>query len=65
MILFNTDQSKLMDKLASIAIRDMVTNSKLLKLSMLKENSAVSIVSEKLQKIFSSRYTNFLSVKRN
>ena len=32
MILFNTDQSKLRDKLASLAIKDIVTNSKLLKI---------------------------------
>ena len=45
MILLITDQSKLRDKLASLAIKDIVTGSKLLKSSMLNENSAVSIVS--------------------
>ena len=45
MILFNTDQSKLRDKLASLVIKDIVTDSKLLKWSMLYENSAFSIVS--------------------
>ena len=45
MILFITDQSKLRDKLASLAIKDIVTDSKFLEYSMLNENSAVSIVS--------------------
>jgi len=38
MILFITDQSKLMDKLASLAIKDILTDSKLLKQSMPNEN---------------------------
>ena len=45
MIFFITDQSKLSDKLASLAIKDIVTDSKLFKKSMLNENSAFNIVS--------------------
>ena len=45
MIFFNTDQSKLRDKLASLAIKDIVADSELLKWSMLNENSAARIVS--------------------
>ncbi|GIT03948.1 MAG: hypothetical protein CM1200mP28_12070 [Deltaproteobacteria bacterium] len=39
MILFINDQSKLRDKLASLAIKDIVADSELLKWSMLNENS--------------------------
>ena len=44
MILFITDQSKLRDKLASLAIKDIVTDSKLLYKSMLNENLTGSIL---------------------
>ena len=54
MILFITDQSKLRDKLASLVIKDIVTDSKLLKKSILNEYLAFSIVSVVLLR-FSSR----------